>query len=263
MSLSHPSLWGPYMWYLLHLISFSKFDVDNSENLQIFYETISDIFPCAKCQEHYKKHLINNPVPKNELKLNLGLELGLGLNLGLDEWLIDIHNIVRRYQKKSELSRLDAQRLYWVDNKLPINHIHIWNLLHILKDSPIADKLPVFLQKLIVVFPCVVCRNIMIANKENMNIFNMIKIILDHNMTNEENTLLEKQGFQLVMPVINRDIGNNGIKGIHGTEYINNNDEEIIKGNKNKGGNKDIKNNIFNNKKCWKPIKKIKFQRRL
>jgi hypothetical protein len=252
MSLSHPSLWGPYMWYLLHLISFSKFDSDNSENLQTFYETISEVFPCAKCEEHYKKHLINNPIPKN----NLGV--------GLDEWLIDIHNIVRRYQKKSELNSLDARQLYWVDNKLPINHIHIWNLLHILKESPIANKLPLFLQRLIMVFPCIVCRNIMIANKENMDIFNMIRIILDHNMTTDENNLLAKQGFQLVMPIINRDIGNNGTKGIHGTEYIEDNDIEIInKCNKNKGGNKDIKNNIFNNKKCWKPIKKIKFQRRL
>jgi len=70
-----PTVWGPSVWSLLHILSFD-FKGDHVK----FFHDLKYILPCAKCRHNYYDHIKMLPIPKTKK--------------GLPRWLIRVHNRV-------------------------------------------------------------------------------------------------------------------------------------------------------------------------
>lgn len=82
----NPEIWGPYMWFILHLISFNYPKNPSPYDKQAytsFFTSIKDILPCENCKTHYSKNIQLYPIGPN-----------LDSKRQLVEWLITIHNQV-------------------------------------------------------------------------------------------------------------------------------------------------------------------------
>lgn len=89
-----PESWGPHAWKFIHIVALAypvKPTLEEKQNYKRFYTTIGDIIPCAHCKEHYKEHLIKNPITDDVLMNRKKL-----LN-----WTIDIHNEVNKLTGKT------------------------------------------------------------------------------------------------------------------------------------------------------------------
>ena len=79
-------IWGPYMWFILHLISFNYPKNPTEYDKQAyrdFFTSLKDILPCYNCKKHYSKNLQTYPITPN-----------LDNKKQFVEWLIKIHNQV-------------------------------------------------------------------------------------------------------------------------------------------------------------------------
>lgn len=81
-----PTIWGPHMWYVLHIITFAypkeptEYD---KQRYSDFFNTIKNVIPCEVCQKHLNKYMSEYPIgPHLDSKANL------------IKWLIQIHNFV-------------------------------------------------------------------------------------------------------------------------------------------------------------------------
>ena len=111
----HSKVWGKYLWWLLHTITYSYDEKYNKELVQkyidIFYLLVK-VIPCPVCKSHYKKRLAYSPVEKS-----------LSSKEKLRTWLIDIHNNVNRGLGKMTVSLNGANSIYLNrDNTLKYNY---------------------------------------------------------------------------------------------------------------------------------------------
>lgn len=223
MSLNHPILWGPLMWYLLHIVALDNSnDLDNDTYLE-FYNKISEVFPCDKCKFHYNKHLEKYPPPRKT---------------ELHSYLVYIHNQVRKFQKKEIIDNMTAKNLYLVskeDEILPINHYYLSSLFQILDESPISNKIQSLIPLICKIFPCKKCRGTLLNSIHNnkINTKDLINIIQSHQLTDNEMELIKQQGFSFEIPSNNKSI--NKVKKSKSINKI----KKIKKANKN----------------MWKPVK--------
>ena len=99
-----PSVWGKYLWYMLHLITFS-YPSDptyiDQRGFNDFFTNLQYVIPCMACRQHYAKHLIDQPI-----------EPYLDNRDNLITWLTDIHNKVNIIQGKPTLSIADVYQRY-------------------------------------------------------------------------------------------------------------------------------------------------------
>ena len=60
-----PEVWGPQLWFILHIISF-EYPENPTENIKRvyydFYTSLKDILPCDLCKKHYREFLHKNPI---------------------------------------------------------------------------------------------------------------------------------------------------------------------------------------------------------
>ena len=81
-----PNIWGPFMWFILHIITFNypnnptSFDKEAHRD---FFNNLRNVIPCANCRKHYTKNIQNYPITPH-----------LDNKKTLIEWLIFIHNQV-------------------------------------------------------------------------------------------------------------------------------------------------------------------------
>ena len=100
----NPEIWGPYMWFILHLITFnypknpSHFDKQSYTN---FFTSIKDILPCENCKKHYSKNLQVYPITPY-----------LDSRKKIIEWLIKIHNQVNITIGKPTLTLQQVLEIY-------------------------------------------------------------------------------------------------------------------------------------------------------
>lgn len=91
------SLWGPYMWHLMHHIA--HYNNNNNRHEQIeFYNRILHILPCEKCREHYSTFINENST-----------------EISLKKWLYNAHNNVNRIQNREEIKYNQCDKLYTTD----------------------------------------------------------------------------------------------------------------------------------------------------
>ena len=81
-----PKIWGPFMWFILHIITFNYPEKPSSfdkEAYRDFFISLKNVIPCEQCRKHYSKNIQEHPItPHLDNKTNL------------IKWLINIHNLV-------------------------------------------------------------------------------------------------------------------------------------------------------------------------
>lgn len=99
-----PEVWGPQLWFILHIISF-EYPENPTENIKRvyydFYTSLKDILPCDLCKKHYREFLHKNPIlPFLDKKDDL------------IRWVVDIHNDINISLGKRALSMDEVIDIY-------------------------------------------------------------------------------------------------------------------------------------------------------
>ena len=79
-----PEIWGPNAWLFLHTVTFNypkNPTVIDRNNYYDFFNSLQNVLPCQKCQEHYKLNLQKFPIQLQSRR-------------HLVQWLINMHNAV-------------------------------------------------------------------------------------------------------------------------------------------------------------------------
>ena len=100
----HPSLWGPQMWYILHIVSFEYPEHPTEYDKRIyhdFYTSLKDVIPCPECRKHYRDHITQYPLTPH-----------LDTRDTLIKWVIQVHNFVNSSLGKPVLSIQQALSIY-------------------------------------------------------------------------------------------------------------------------------------------------------
>ena len=99
-----PELWGPNMWYILHLITFS-YPIEPSEfdkrSYHDFFHNLKDVIPCDVCKKHYSKYIVQYPIGPH-----------LDNRGNIIKWLIQIHNFVNLSLNKPIYSNEEVLNIY-------------------------------------------------------------------------------------------------------------------------------------------------------
>jgi hypothetical protein len=99
-----PKIWGPFMWFILHIISFnypdtpSPFDKDAYRD---FFNALKNVIPCDQCKKHYTRHLQDYPITPH-----------LDSKKSLIEWMIQIHNLVNVSLNKKQFTTEEVLTIY-------------------------------------------------------------------------------------------------------------------------------------------------------
>jgi hypothetical protein len=82
----HPEVWGPHLWFILHIISFEYPEKPTEYDKRIyhdFYTSLKDVIPCVECRKHYRDHITKYPLTPH-----------LDNRDTLIKWVIQIHNFI-------------------------------------------------------------------------------------------------------------------------------------------------------------------------
>ena len=100
------SVWGPSMWFTLHIISFNypvKPTQDQKKEHFNFFKNLGTILPCSYCRLNYKKNIKNVKLDMNVMKNRKSLSL----------WLYKLHNEINKMLgKKFNLSYDEVRQNY-------------------------------------------------------------------------------------------------------------------------------------------------------
>jgi hypothetical protein len=89
-----PSVWGPFFWHTIHIVALGypkNPTYTDKKCAKEFYESLAYLLPCNICRQHYKEHLIKNP-----------LTPFLDSRTDLIKWTVEIHNGVNKMLEKPE-----------------------------------------------------------------------------------------------------------------------------------------------------------------
>lgn len=100
----NPKIWGPHLWYILHIITFNYPDEPTEYHKRAyhdFFNNLKNIIPCDFCQKHYSKYIAEYPItPHLDKKANV-------IN-----WLIQIHNFVNLSLNKPTYTPEEVIQIY-------------------------------------------------------------------------------------------------------------------------------------------------------
>ena len=105
----NPSVWGPPLWYRLHMMTFEYPEVATQKDKVMainYFKEVEKLLPCVKCRVHYRENLEANPIQYN-----------VDTRDELVRWLIDLHNKVNVQTGKRILSYDEAIALYVTEPK--------------------------------------------------------------------------------------------------------------------------------------------------
>ena len=109
-----PEKWGPYIWYLMHIIAYhipdNEYFIKYKSHYIKFYEILKKIIPCPICRSHYNKMLMKNDLKNCDTKEKL-------IN-----WTINKHNKVNKRLKKKTYSKNEIDIYY---KNIDINNLLI------------------------------------------------------------------------------------------------------------------------------------------
>lgn len=100
----NPNIWGPSGWKFLHYVSLGYPDNPSDRdknNYKNFFYSLSNVIPCQKCSNNFKKNLNDYPIDNS-----------LNNRESLSKWLIDVHNSVNQELNKPILDYGTASDLY-------------------------------------------------------------------------------------------------------------------------------------------------------
>ena len=99
-----PEIWGPHLWFILHIISFEYPENPTEYDKRIyhdFYTALKDVIPCELCRKHYREHLHKHPLTPH-----------LDTRQTLVQWVIDVHNFVNISLGKPTLTYDEVMYIY-------------------------------------------------------------------------------------------------------------------------------------------------------
>lgn len=111
-----PTVWGPFLWYTIHMIAlgYPKAPTYTEKKAaKEFYESLTSLIPCPVCKEHYMKFLAENPITPH-----------LDTRKDLFEWTVHIHNLVNKSLNKPEVTALEA--IQWISVLGTRNRSPLW-----------------------------------------------------------------------------------------------------------------------------------------
>lgn len=91
-------LWGPDVWYVIHVIADSapdEFTAKDTENYSQFYKSLANVLPCPACSVHFNEFLQSNP-PTFKTRMEAMY------------WTIKAHNHANKHTNKPELTENEA-----------------------------------------------------------------------------------------------------------------------------------------------------------
>lgn len=106
-----PKIWGPFMWFILHIISFNypeKPTPYHKQSYRDFFNSLKHVIPCEQCRKHYTTHIQEYPITPH-----------LDSKKHLIEWLIYIHNMVNVSLNKRTFTTDEVLTVY--ENLDPIS----------------------------------------------------------------------------------------------------------------------------------------------
>ena len=98
------SIWGPHLWYIMHVISFEYPRAPSEYDKRIyhdFYTSLKDVLPCQDCRKHYREFITRYPISPH-----------LDSRSALIKWVIQVHNFVNKSLGKQELSVAQVLEIY-------------------------------------------------------------------------------------------------------------------------------------------------------
>jgi hypothetical protein len=99
-----PNEWGPYVWYVIHIIFYNIPDDDyfiTNRNVYLtFIKSLNSIIPCPICRSHF-----HNLLKKDDLKRCNTKE-------DIINWSIDKHNLVNTRLNNKSFLRKDCDIIY-------------------------------------------------------------------------------------------------------------------------------------------------------
>jgi hypothetical protein len=110
-----PKIWGPFLWYILHIFSFQYPINPSYADKRIyhdFYVNLKELIPCANCRKHYQQHLHTNPITP-----------ALDTRADLVKWVIQMHNLVNISLGKPTMTVEEVLFAYKMNNFMPPNYI--------------------------------------------------------------------------------------------------------------------------------------------
>ena len=96
-----PDLWGPHAWYLIEscVIHLDNDDINARTKFAEFMENLQFLLPCGSCKVNLREYMLKNPVPTDTKE-------------HIVNWVIDLHNDVRKRSRRSQFSREDVIGFY-------------------------------------------------------------------------------------------------------------------------------------------------------
>jgi hypothetical protein len=110
-----PKIWGPFLWYIMHIISFNYPVHPSYADKRIyhdFYVNFKDLIPCSTCRKHYNQNLHINPITP-----------ALDNRSDLVRWVIQMHNLVNISLGKPTMTVQEVLTAYKMNNFLPPNFV--------------------------------------------------------------------------------------------------------------------------------------------
>ena len=100
----HPTVWGPHLWYIMHIISFEYPETPTEYDKRIyhdFYTSLKDVIPCKDCRKHYRDFITKYPLTPH-----------LDTRDTLIKWVIQVHNFVNQSLGKAILTPQQVFAIY-------------------------------------------------------------------------------------------------------------------------------------------------------
>ena len=92
------SLWGPYLWHLMHHIAYYNDNNNTIEQIE-FFNRILHVIPCEKCKDHYNDFINNNPIDNID-------------KYSIKKWLYLAHDNVNKIQNIKGITFTECDKLY-------------------------------------------------------------------------------------------------------------------------------------------------------
>ena len=98
-----PTVWGPLFWHTIHIVALGYSNSPTYAQKRAakeFFESLTQLIPCAVCREHYTTHLNKNPISPH-----------LDRRDDLFKWTVHLHNEVNSLLGKPRM--LESSVLYY------------------------------------------------------------------------------------------------------------------------------------------------------
>ncbi len=116
-----PAVWGPFFWHTFHIVALaypSSPSYAQKRAAKEFFESFTQLIPCAICKEHYTQNLQKLPISPH-----------LDRREDLFRWTVTIHNEVNKSLGKplvTEIESINFYRRIGARNQSPvINQEHL------------------------------------------------------------------------------------------------------------------------------------------